>query len=267
VSKTRRLLAAAAAVILGAGCRGEPMSRSGASVPGDRPTETVVLLHGLGRSATSLRSLARRLADEGFAVVNYDYASTRRDVASHAAELASRLPELLPAGTQRIHFVTHSLGGIVVRRLLADHAIDRLGRVVMLAPPNRGSELADALREVGILGTLLGPASVELGTRPTDAPKSLGPVRFECGVIAGDSSFNVLGPFLFDGPNDGKVSVESAKVDGMADFLVVHHGHTFLMDADDVQAQVVHFLRHGGFDHSGDHAGEAPASEGGEESR
>lgn len=222
--------------------------------PPDPPAtaECVVLLHGLGRTSASLEPLARRLRAEGFAVVNYDYATTRGDVAGHAAELAQRLPALVPPDSARVHFVTHSLGGIVVRQLLADHAVAGVGRVVMLAPPNQGSELADALREAGILGWSLGPASVELGTRATDAPRRLGPVAFECGVVAGDVSFNPFGKLLFDGPNDGKVSVEATKVDGMADLLVVHHGHTFLMNATEVQEQVVRFLRTGRFDHAGD---------------
>ncbi len=219
-----------------------------------------MLVHGLGRSSASLEGVARRLRAEGFAVVNHDYASTRSRVADPAAALARRLPELVPADATKVHFVTHSLGGIVVRQLLKEHAVARLGRVVMLAPPNRGSELADALREVGLLEAILGPASAQLGTRDGDLPRSLGPVAFECGIIAGDRTFNPIGGVVFGGPNDGKVSVEAAKVDGMADFLVVHHTHTFLMNADDVQRQIVQFLRTGHFEHEA--AGSAEATKG-----
>jgi pimeloyl-ACP methyl ester carboxylesterase len=253
------------ALVIGAGCRGEPVTKPDPAAA----TECVVLLHGLGRSSGSLEPLARRLREAGYAVVNYDYATTRADLDGHASELARRLPEFVdraaggtPTGAvppiSKVHFVTHSLGGIVVRKLLAEHTIANLGRVVMLAPPNRGSELADTLREVGILEWSLGPAAVELGTREGDAPRSLGPVAFECGVIAGDVNFNPFGKLIFDGPNDGKVSVDGAKVDGMTDFLVVHHGHTFLMNAKDVQDQVVLFLRTGRFDHAGATIRKAP---------
>jgi len=214
----------------------------------ETPRECVVLLHGLWRSERSLAGLGKHLEREGFEVVSHGYDSAGASIAEHARELAARLPELVPAAAPRIHFVTHSLGGIVVRQLLDDRPVERLGRVVMLAPPNRGSELADALRDNRLFRALLGPTLAELGTGESDPPRTLGPVTFECGVIAGD--FNFLGGLAFDGPNDGRVSVESTKVEGMTDFLVVHHGHATLMNAGDVKRQVVHFLRHGRFEHS-----------------
>jgi pimeloyl-ACP methyl ester carboxylesterase len=245
-----RLLLAALSLV---GCRSRPETTSAPTPMAESGLrECVVLVHGLGRTERSLDSLGDRLEDEGYATVRYRYHSTRASIEEHAAELARRLDELVPAGTSRVHFVTHSLGGIVVRQLLSERALRLpapLGSVVMLAPPNQGSELADALRDAGLLRPLLGPAAAELGTREEDVPRRLGPVAFPCGVITGDLSLNPLNPWLFDGPSDGKVAVDRAKVEGMADFLVVHHGHSFLMNADDVQVQVVRFLRTGRFDH------------------
>lgn len=242
-ARARRLLAL---LVFACGCNAPPD-------PPPEPvpvTSRVVLVHGLGRSAGSLSSLARRLAAEGFEVVKHDYPSTAGSIDEHAAALDRRLTELDADPRASFHFVTHSLGGIVVRALARNHGAGRIARVVMLGPPNQGSELADLLRDAGILGPLLGPSAESLGTGEDDAPRALGPVPFECGVIAGDRSLNPFGGLIFDGPNDGKVSVEGAKVDGMRDFLVVHHGHTFLMNADDVQRQVVRFLREGAFDHA-----------------
>jgi triacylglycerol lipase len=233
-----------------------------APIPANVATETrvpdcVVLVHGLWRTEGSFRSLARRLEGEGFAVAAFGYPSRKGTVAEHAGELARALPQLVPADAPRVHFVTHSLGGIVVRQLVHERGatapLDRLGRVVMLAPPNQGSELADVLRRNRVARWLCGPVLAELGTGSADPPRRLGPVAFECGVLTGDRTW--LGPLLFPGPSDGKVSIESARVDGMADFLVVPHGHSFLMNADDVQRQVVAFLRNGRFDRPGSAAG------------
>src|SRR5262249_39286293 len=128
----------------------------------------------------------------------------------------STLPAIVSeAGSNRvgkIHFVTHSLGGILLRQYLADHSVENLGRVVMLGPPNHGSEVVDHLDHLAPGRWVLGPAGRELGTGPEDPPNQLGPVAFDCGVIAGDRSHNFLFSLWLPGPDDGKVSVESTKV-------------------------------------------------------
>ena len=236
-------LSAALAAAL-AGCRTDDIKPMVAPDPVTAP-ECVVLVHGRGRTKQSMAPIGRLLEKAGFHVANYGYRSVSAPIAEHAGELARRLPELVPAEAPRVHFVTHSLGGIVVRQLAKDHPVDRMGRVVMLAPPNQGSEVAEAIRDVEIVRALLGRHLAELGTREGDPPRTLGPVSFECGVITGD--FSLWGKLFFDGANDGLVSVEGAKVAGMVDFLVVHHGHSFLMNCDDVQQQVLAFLRTGRF--------------------
>jgi len=124
--------------------------------------------------------------------------------------------------------------------------------VVMMAPPNHGSEIIDRLRANPISRRFLGVASKELGTRSDDLPQRLGPIHFECGVIAGDRSLNPLLSSMLSGPNDGKVTVESARLHGMSDFLILHSGHTWLMWRERTLRQIDCFLESGHFDHRDD---------------
>jgi len=209
--------------------------------------ERVVLLHGLGRSDRAMRRLARRFEAEGLASHPLGYESTSRSLDEIVDEIDSEIAGCC-AEAAKLHFVTHSLGGIVLRAWVAREAPERLGRVVMLSPPNHGSELVDRL---GGLSKLLGPTGQELGTGPDSAPSrlnALGPVGFDLGIIAGDRSFNAFGSWILDGPDDGTVSVESAKMPGMRDFLVLPASHSFMMYDAEVARQAIHFVRHGRFD-------------------
>jgi pimeloyl-ACP methyl ester carboxylesterase len=225
------------------GCRGE--------LPTTEERDTVVLLHGLGRSDMSMRRMERRLVESGYTVLNVGYSSTEHSI-EHISETELR-PALLECCSHpelRVHFVTHSMGGIVVRYYLAHHEMNNLGRVVMLSPPNQGSELADWVAENEFLGRLLGPSAEQLGTDSTSVPNQLGAVDFEVGIITGNRTLNPLYSGIIPGEDDGKVSVERAKVEGMADFLIVPHTHTYIMLAEDVAYQTVYFLQNGEFDRS-----------------
>ncbi|GLC24661.1 esterase/lipase family protein [Roseisolibacter agri] len=214
---------------------------------------TVVLVHGLGRTRWSMAPLAWAARRRGYAVVNWGYRSRRGTVAMHAAGLADRLAQLAAQGVGPVHLVTHSLGGIVVRASLELPAASawrhRLGRIVMLAPPNQGSELADRLRAWRVTRRVLGPAFLALGTGPESVARQLGalPAGIEVGVVAGTRNWNPLFGRWMPRPHDGKVSVASTRLAGMTDFSAVARGHTFLMLAPDVHARIFAFLAHGRF--------------------
>lgn len=209
--------------------------------------ETVVLLHGLFRSDRSMASLAKYLKGHGYKVINVDYQSTRYPLETLVKQVNQQLISHGISNAKRVHFVTHSFGGIITRHLLKEYSIPQLGRVVMLSPPNRGSELIDTFRELNLLKKIAGPAAESLGTEVESLPNRLGPVAFELGIVTGNWSNNPIYSTIIPGEDDGKVSVKSAKVEGMKDFLVLPYSHTFIMNKRKVQEEVLHFLMHGSF--------------------
>ncbi|MBW4538999.1 MAG: alpha/beta fold hydrolase [Myxacorys chilensis ATA2-1-KO14] len=209
----------------------------------------VVLVHGLGRTSLSMKKPERFLAQKGYTVVNFSYPSIRFDIETLANQyLKQALLEHCIDPSRKIHFLTHSLGGILARTYLKNEVIHSLGRVVMLAPPNQGSELADFLKELTLYQWLLGSAGQQLGTDSASLPIQLGRVNFELGIIAGDKNINPFSSFIFISANDGKVSVDRAKVEGMKDFLIVRRSHTFLMNDKDVLEQACFFFQNGCFE-------------------
>lgn len=210
--------------------------------------EAVVLLHGLYRSERAMRPLAERLAREGFEVHNLGYPSTEASPDELEARIAAQI-EACCAAAPRLHFVTHSLGGILLRGLLAQREPANLGRVVMLAPPNHGSEWVDWLGNS--FGFALGPTGRELGTAPDSLPNRLPNADYPLGVIAGTKSLNPFGAWFLPGANDGTVSVKSTWLDGMSDFVEVPSSHSFILRSDAAADAVVEFLRAGHFRESG----------------
>jgi triacylglycerol lipase len=217
--------------------------------------ECVVLLHGLGRTRLSMKDMQQKLTSEGYHTVNLNYPSTKKTIESIAREdVPPAIDKCHQFGPAAIHFVTHSMGGIIMRQHLSETRPENFGRVVMLSPPNGGSAVADKLKAWRLFQWINGPAGQQLSTAPDSVPNRLGPVDYSTGIITGDryAFFDSWFSSLIPGKDDGKVSVERAKIEGMADFLVAHESHPFIMNGDYVQAETVYFLSHGKFRHQQD---------------
>jgi triacylglycerol lipase len=230
-----------AALALALGCASTPPAEPAPDA------ELVVLLHGLSRTERSMAPMAAYLEENGFRTENIGYASTEVPIGELTERLHEELQQCCLDADRRLNFVTHSLGGILVRAYVAQHSPANMGRVVMLSPPNKGSELADGVRDTWLADVNPVAAVNELGTDPGSIPNLLGPATFEVGVITGNWSWHPMGAIFIECESDGVVSVESARVEGMKAFLVVPSDHTFIMRDPEVAKQVVHFLRTGEF--------------------
>lgn len=206
--------------------------------------ERVILLHGLARTRRSMRRLGRRLRAAGFDATSMGYPSRQMRIEQLAEHVRERLP--VEDGLT-LHFVTHSMGGILVRQLAAAGKPPWLGRVVMLGPPNRGSRLAAVLKPHRVPRWVLGPAFEQLAGNGASLPERLPAANFELGVIAGTRGLPGVS-LLLGGEDDGIVRVQETQVDGMKDLVVLRCTHAFMMNSRPVTRQVVHFLRHGRFD-------------------
>ncbi|WP_076413273.1 triacylglycerol lipase [Shewanella sp. UCD-KL12] len=212
--------------------------------------ECVVLLHGLGRSASSMEKLEEILTENGYIVANINYPSRKMPIESLAnVAVTEGLEQCELLNTKQVNFVTHSLGGILVRQYYSQHSADSINRVVMLGPPNQGSELVDKLGSIPGYELITGEAGTQLGTDINSVPRRLGPVNFDLGVIAGTQSINLLMSSMLPNPDDGKVSVAATKAEGMNDFIALPTIHSHMMKNDAVIAEVIYFLNHGEFNH------------------
>ncbi len=212
--------------------------------------ECVILLHGLARSKNTMNKMESSLRENGYTVVNLGYPSRKHELGYLSRTyLPPAIDECQNRKASNIHVVTHSMGGILLRYYLSMNNLPDLGRVVMLSPPNKGSEVVDELKNIPGFTALNGPAGHQLGTDDDSIPNSLGAANFDLGIITGNRSVNLILSMLIPGEDDGKVSVERAKLSGMKDFLVMPHSHPFIMKQDDVITQTMHYLKFGAFNH------------------
>lgn len=208
--------------------------------------QCVVLLHGLARVSNSMTELQEKLSKSGYRAVNINYPSRQHSIEVLADDAIGRGLEQCE-GAESLHFVTHSLGGILVRYYVEHHTIENLGRVVMLGPPNQGSEIVNGMLNVPGFKFFGGPTGIVLGAGEGHLPASLGAVKFDLGVIAGSTNINPLSLLFIPGKNDSIVSVESTKVEGMNAHLVLPVTHTFMMRNNEVIDNVIHYLKTGAF--------------------
>lgn len=208
--------------------------------------ECVILLHGLARTESSMSKIAEALEAAHYIVINVDYPSRQHPIQTLSRHI---IPTALAkcAKNSPVHFVTHSLGGIIVRHYLSENTLDHLKHVVMLGPPNRGSEVVDTLKNVPGFKFFNGPAGLQLGTDELSVPNTLGPANFSLGVIAGTRSINLILSAMLPNPDDGKVSVERTKLEGMKDHITLPVSHPLMMKNRKVITQVLHFLDFGTF--------------------
>lgn len=204
--------------------------------------ENVILLHGIGARPWMVRPLARFLERQHYRVLNLRYPSRRHDLDALAEQIHPAIAAFIGDGAA--HFIGHSMGGLVIRAYLARYPATRLGRIVMLGTPNGGSEIADLMHSWFLFRRFFGPAGQQLVThRPADYPLPAAPI----GIIAGDRAIDPIGQRIIGGANDGKVSVASTRLAGMADHLVVPVAHTLLPAHPEVQRQVLAFIKEGAF--------------------
>jgi hypothetical protein len=216
------------------------MNRPTPSLPG------VVLLHGLAGNSRLLRKMERALQRTGFATLNLDYASRKRPIEALVEDIHPAIAEFSES-VGDLHFVTHSMGGILARAYLARYRPARLSRVVMLGPPNNGSEVADLLKNLAPYRAFFGPAGQQLGTQQSELLAELPPPQCAVGIIAGKRTIAPVTSFFVPRPNDGRVSVASTKLEGMADHIVLNASHTLMLLRRDAIEQTISFLRDGKF--------------------
>ena len=208
----------------------------------------VVLLHGISRTSRSFQKMQTALEAAGFATLNVGYASRSKPIEALAEDIHLAIERFAEGLDGSVHFVCHSMGGLLARVYVARHRPQRLGRMVMLGTPNGGSEIADRLKHIGVYRAWFGPAGQQLVTQRDAAVAAMfPPVDYPVGIIAGNRSVYSISSAFLPKPHDGKVSVENTKLDGMADHIVMETSHPWLVRNGPAIEQTIVFLRDGEF--------------------
>lgn len=206
----------------------------------------VVILHGIARSSKHMQKLANYLQKDGFDIINLDYPSTTYKIEDLTEIINKEISKKITQDKQ-IHFVGYSMGGLMVRALIHKYHYKNLGKVVQLAPPNQGSEVADFVKNFWLYKKIYGPAGQQLTTNQSSIKHLFGEVDYELGIIAGNATIDPISSLIIFGEDDGKVAVEKTKLEGMKDHIVVSASHTFFPSNKEVQKQTLYFLRNGRF--------------------
>jgi triacylglycerol lipase len=217
----------------------------------NRHQESIILLHGIFRSKFDMHPLAKFLEGKGYDIINIAYPSREKNLEDLSDFVHNKILERTHNNSpQTLHFVTHSMGGLIARYYITRHKPKNLGKVVMLGPPNTGSEFADWLSDTKILAPIFkaiyGPAGTQLRT---DYAHGDTDITYPLGIIAGSLSINPLAPWILPGEHDGIVAIERTKIKGMTDHIVISATHSFMMMSSEVMQQTYNFLQHSKFAH------------------
>lgn len=205
--------------------------------------DCVIILHGLGRTSRSMKKLEEFLKKKEYLTWNRTYPSREFSIEELSDHVQKGLDFCKSKNSKSVFFVTHSLGGILVRYYLQEVDNPKIKAIVMLAPPNKGSEVVTAFRDQTWFKWFSGLAGQQLGLEKDSLPNQLSPIGYNIGIIAGTSSSDPWFSYLFSTPNDGKVSVKSTKLNEMRDFMTVEKGHTFIMNDKLVMENIDYFFR------------------------
>jgi triacylglycerol esterase/lipase EstA (alpha/beta hydrolase family) len=213
------------------------------------PQEGVILLHGISRTSSSLRRMQTAIEAAGFVTLNLGYASRRKSLEALAEDIHPAIGHFADGTEGSIHFVGHSMGGLLARAYIAKYRPERLGRVVMLGTPNGGSEIADRLKNFFAYRAYFGPAGQQLVTQRNPATQAILPrIDYPVGIIAGNRSvYPIASALLLPRPNDGRVSVNNTKLEGMTDHIVIGASHPWMVRNRLAIEQTVAFLLNGRF--------------------
>lgn len=210
--------------------------------------ECVVLVHGLWRSGFAMNSIASDLEEHGYDTVSIDYPSTQLEIPVLAERhLSDGLNECREKGAKHIHLVTHSMGGILARQYLQTKRLPKGGKVVMLSPPNQGSELSEKFGDSWWYKWIVGPAGISLSQKRNGIIPRLKEIEEPVGVIAAYRNWSLWPESWLPTPNDGTVSVQSMRLAEMDDFVLVNSGHAMMRFNRETQYQIRHFLAKGTF--------------------
>jgi hypothetical protein len=222
------------------------LSSSNSEVWQENKGDYVIVLHGITRSSRHMKILANHIQNGGFEVINVNYPSTKYQI-EELVEIINQEISSRVIKNKKIHFVGYSMGALLIRALIHKYKYKNLGRVVQLAPPNHGSEIADWTKNLWIYKKIFGPSGQQLVTNQKMFEHIFGEVNYELGIIAGNATLDPIFSIIIPGPDDGRVGVEKTKLEGMKEHIVIKVSHSFFPYSKKVRKQTLHFLQYGSF--------------------